>query len=63
MRGQLPDISPSSGAFRATFPPKGEGFVLRGFPAPLFSLLGIDSPAQMCYTGFIACNEIISRES
>ena len=26
MRGQLPDISPSSGAFRATFPPKGEGF-------------------------------------
>ena len=34
-----------------------------GFPTPLFSILGIDSPAQMCYTGFIACNEIISRES
>ena len=26
MRGSLPDISPSSGAFRATFPPQGEGF-------------------------------------
>ena len=26
MRGSLPDIHPSSGAFRATFPPKGEGF-------------------------------------
>ena len=36
MRGQLPDISPSSGAFRATFPPKGEGFVLRGFPPRFF---------------------------
>ena len=23
MRGQLPDISPSSGAYRATFPPRG----------------------------------------
>ena len=26
MRGQLPDISPSSGAFRATFPPRGKAF-------------------------------------
>ena len=32
-------------------------------PSPFFSLLGIDSPRQMCYTGSIACNEINSRES
>ena len=26
MRGKLPDISPSSGAFRATFPQRGKAF-------------------------------------
>jgi len=26
MRGSLPDISPSSGAYRATSPPKGKAF-------------------------------------
>ena len=32
MRGQLPDISPSSGAFRATFPPRGKAFPVGNHP-------------------------------
>ncbi len=34
MRGCLPGVSPSSGAYRATFPPRGEGFSGGGMRSP-----------------------------
>ena len=48
MRGQLPDISPSSGAYRATFPQRGKAYpfraILRQSPTPR-------PPQNMC--GFL----------
>ena len=40
MRGQLPGISPSSGAFRATFPPRGKAF-RRGEVTPPYGAIQI----------------------
>ena len=42
MRGSLPDISPSSGAFRATFPPRGR-LLRRG---------GVTPPATVFYNEY-----------
>ena len=59
MRGQLPDIFPSSGACRATFPPRGKAFsagwghpALRGNKNHCAVGAGHAPPATLCYNEY-----------
>ena len=55
---QLPDISPSSGAFRATFPPRGKAFpALRGNKSHCAVGAGYAPPATEYYNEYngLAC--------